>query len=58
MIKKNKLKEEIKKQKYRIGNNTLDKLQKIIESDINNILKKATRSARISGRKTILTEDF
>jgi histone H3/H4 len=58
MIKKNKIKQILKSKKYRIGNKNLSMLIKTLENQINYSIEKITRNAKISGRKTIIKEDF
>ncbi len=58
LIKRNKIKEMLKKEGFRIGNKTLKELDKNSEELIREVLKKIVRNAIISGRKTIRIEDI
>ena len=58
MIKRSRVKQKIKSKGYRIGNKTLFILNNKIEEQINKILDKTIRSAKLSGRKTIRKEDI
>lgn len=58
MIKRSKLKQRIKSIGYRIGDNAIRILNRKIDEQIDNILDKTIRNAKVSGRKTIRKEDI
>jgi len=59
MISSQKLKKIIKKENNkRISKKAIDKLNRILEQKIKEIIKKAIRNADFSGRKTIKEEDI
>lgn len=58
IIKENKLKKLIREKRFRMGKGVILELNKIIESNIGQIIEKATRNALVSGRKTIKKEDL
>lgn len=59
MISHQKLKDIIKKEDgKRISKKAIDKLNRILEQKIKEIIKKAIRNADFSGRKTIKEEDI
>ncbi len=58
LISKKGIKEELKKFKIKIGNNSLNILIKIKENEIKQSLNVLIRNVRISGRKTIKPQDI
>jgi len=58
VIKKGAIRRMLKIEGFRIGDKNLIKLNKEIEEGIYEFLKKITRSALTSGRKTIREEDI
>ena len=58
LINKKILKEEFKKAGVKIGNDSMIPFIKIEEEKIKKDSEKIARSARISGRKTVQSEDF
>jgi len=58
LIKKSILKKMFLKQGARIGNKTLIKFSSSIQKTAENLIGKAARQAKLSGRKTIRPEDM
>lgn len=58
LIKTSALKKIFKKQKMKIGNKAIVKFSEFIQGYAENLLNKAIRQAKISGRKIIKNEDI
>lgn len=58
IIKKSGLKSLFERKGFRINDKNLEKVSSIIENQIELLAEKFARNARISGRKTIKSEDI